>query len=106
MPISPISHASQRFTTRKKMYDKGRPTSTVRGYDARWRKYRAVFLAKHPLCEECKRQGRTKAANVVDHIVPHRGDKDLFWAVDNHRALCIPCHNRKTMLEMRERYCG
>jgi 5-methylcytosine-specific restriction endonuclease McrA len=29
----------------------------------------------------------------VDHIIPHRGDKRLFWHRANWQPLCAPCHN-------------
>lgn len=63
--------------------------------DRRWKAYRLVFLAEHPLC--CDPFGRhgLEAASVVDHIKPHRGDYDLFWAPDNHRALCASCNSYK-----------
>ena len=33
-------------------------------------------------------------SNVVDHIVPHRGDQELFWDVANNwQALCRQCHS-------------
>jgi len=32
----------------------------------------------------------------VDHIVPHRGDMQLFWAAPNHQALCASCSNAKS----------
>lgn len=35
-------------------------------------------------------------ASVVDHVIPHRGDKALFWDSDNWQPLCKPCHDRKT----------
>lgn len=28
------------------------------------------------------------ATEVVDHVVPHRGDHDLFWDEDNWQASC------------------
>ena len=68
----------------------------VRGYDASWRKARALFLRQHPLCAECRRNGRLTPATVVDHIVPHRGDKGLFWDQKNWQPLCKGCHDRKT----------
>ena len=67
-----------------------------RGYGSRWRKASKRFLEAHPLCEECKRQGRYVKATVVDHIEPHRGDPKLFWDEGNWQALCKPCHDRKT----------
>lgn len=42
----------------------------------------------------CQQLGRTTAANVVDHIKPHRGDLELFYAPANLASLCAPCHNR------------
>lgn len=71
-------------------------TTAQRGYGGKWQRYRAAYLAKHPLCVACEAKGRVTAANVVDHIVDHRGDQKLFWARDNHRALCTVCHNRRT----------
>jgi len=73
-----------------------RPSARRRGYTRRWERARRAFLAAHPLCAECLRQGRTRAADVVDHIVPHRGDMRLFWDMDNWQALCKRCHDRKT----------
>ena len=33
-------------------------------------------------------------ANVVDHIIPHKGDERLFWDADNNwQSLCEECHN-------------
>jgi 5-methylcytosine-specific restriction endonuclease McrA len=29
----------------------------------------------------------------VDHIVPHRGNRGLFWARSNWQSLCATCHN-------------
>ena len=79
-----------------RVYDHSRGTAHQRGYDAQWRKARADYLAQHPLCCNCKSEGCIVAANVVDHIIPHKGDSVLFWDVSNWQALCEPCHNRKT----------
>ncbi|MCE5979070.1 HNH endonuclease [Pseudomonas sp. JR33AA] len=68
-------------------------TSSQRGYDYRWQKAREQYLRDNPLCVYCARQGRTAAASVVDHIVAHRGDKDLFWNQANWQSLCKPCHD-------------
>lgn len=68
-------------------------TSTQRGYGYKWQKARAQYLAEHPLCVMCKAQGRVGAANVVDHIEPHRGDQALFWRRSNWQALCSHHHN-------------
>ena len=81
---------------KKRNYDKNRETSTKRGYDRRWRKARRAFLVKNPLCIECLEGGQVKEAIIVDHIIPHRGDKSLFWDKNNWQVLCKRCHDRKT----------
>ncbi len=47
----------------------------------------------------CKKQRKFTKATVVDYMVPHRGDKALFWDRSNWQALCKRCHDRKTMHE-------
>lgn len=68
-------------------------TAAQRGYDHKWRKARERHLADHPLCVYCQRLGLVTAANVVDHVVPHRGDMALFWDQANWQSLCTPCHS-------------
>lgn len=72
-----------------------KPSSkTGRGYDRRrWKRARALFLAKHPTCRLCAEAGRVSGATVVDHRVPHKGDPQLFWDQSNWQALCTPCHD-------------
>lgn len=79
--------------------DNGRPSASKRGYDARWRKARKSYLSINPLCVKCEGEGRTTEARVVDHIIPHRGNKILFWDVSNWQSLCKACHGKKTMAE-------
>lgn len=80
--------------------DRKRPTARQRGYNFRWEKARKAWLAKHPLCEECKRGGHIRAATVVDHIIPHKGDADLFWDSENNwQSLCKTHHDAKTAKE-------
>jgi 5-methylcytosine-specific restriction protein A len=55
-----------------------------RMYTWNWRKYSSTFLKAHPLCLKCLEDGKIIPATEVDHIVPHKGDKDLFWQEDNH----------------------
>jgi 5-methylcytosine-specific restriction protein A len=57
------------------------------------------FLAAHPLCVMCAAEGRYTKATVVDHIKPHRGDRNLFWDRANWQPLCKAHHDKKTGLE-------
>lgn len=81
--------------------DAARGTSTQRGYDWQWRKYRNAYLRRFPLCRDPYRRhnGMPVEATVVDHITPHRGDRRLFWDPHNHQPLCATCHNFKTATE-------
>ena len=68
-------------------------SSTERGYGYAWQKARLRFLQANPLCVYCGQDGRVTAANVVDHIVPHKGDQTLFWDEANWQALCKSHHD-------------
>ena len=63
-------------------------------YGYRWQVRSKRFLAAHPLCIMCQRQGRPTAATVVDHIVRHKGNVTLFWDETNWQPLCKPHHDR------------
>ncbi len=70
-------------------------------YNARWSRLRALFLQAHQFCVFCKDRGRVELATVVDHIIPHRGDMELFWDEANWQSLCTTCHNStKKRMEM------
>ena len=69
-------------------------TSAERGYGGKWQRERLIFLGKHPLCERCQAIGRTTAATVVNHRIPHKGDWKLFWDRKNWEPSCQPHHDR------------
>lgn len=89
----------ERQQEQKRIADTRRESAHKRGYDSRWAKARTGYLAHHPLCAECERMGRLTPATVVDHIIPHRGDKGLFWDRQNWAGLCRMHHNQKTARE-------
>ena len=69
---------------------------------ARWKKFRAWYIGKHPLCEECLDVDRMVDANVVDHIVEIK-DGGSLTSEDNARSLCNKCHAKKTSLSKMKR---
>jgi len=95
MPWKPQSHRPRQRESR-------RLSAAKRGYDRRWRDYDKKdgaadrYLAEHPLCVECEKEGKVVPATNVDHIVPHRGDPVLFWAEGNWQGLCATHHSIKT----------
>lgn len=67
--------------------------SHLQSYGRQWRQERAKFLQQHPLCVYCQKNGKLSFANVVDHIIPHKGDDRLFWDKSNWQPLCKHCHD-------------
>jgi len=78
--------------------DRGRESSTQRGYGWAWQRLRSHVLMVEPLCRECAAWGRVVAATDVDHVTPKSqgGTDDLF----NLQSLCHSCHSAKTMREL------
>lgn len=106
--IDKPGHCDQHKKVVQKQQDERRGTAYERGYDSKWSKARVFYLRKHPLCVNCQLTNRLTAANVVDHIEPHRlkeaidsGDEQrimrartLFWdSAGNWASLCATCHN-------------
>ena len=71
-----------------------RDPDTNKRYGRAWKKLRARFLLLHPLCEQCKSEGRLTAAEEVHHILPlaNGGANDE----SNLMALCKSCHSKIT----------
>jgi 5-methylcytosine-specific restriction protein A len=83
----------------KKEVESRRETSNKRGYGYKWQKAREGYLRSHPLCTEHEQRGEIVKATVVDHIIPHKGDMELFWNRNNWQSLCKDCHDIKTARE-------
>jgi 5-methylcytosine-specific restriction protein A len=61
-------------------------------YGASWRKLRVSYLAAHPVCEICEREGRLTPATLVHHKRKlSDGGKNNE---QNLMALCLECHSR------------
>ena len=90
---------ARHIPVRQRSSDSNRASSAARGYGYKWQKARAAYLRRHPLCCECAKSGLLVAATDVDHIQPHRGDRNLFWDQSNWQSLCSSCHSRKTIAE-------
>lgn len=89
----------QRPRERDSHYDRERGTAAQRGYNAAWRRARLAFLRQHPWCVMCEQEGKLVPAEVVDHVIPHKGDYERFWDLSNWQALCKRHHDSKTARE-------
>lgn len=68
-----------------------------RYWSPQWRKLRATFIKKNPLCVDCG-----KLASVVDHIHSVR-QGGSFYDMDNLQAMCHRCHNAKSGREAHQK---
>lgn len=71
---------------------------------------RPAQLLKEPFCRECAAvystddpRHRTQAI-VVDHVIPFRGNWQLFVDPSNHQSLCKRHHDQKTAREQAEKW--
>jgi len=71
-----------------------KPSARARGYTTAWEGEAKRYLAAHPTCARCP-----APSQVVDHVRPHRGNRELFWDRSNWQPLCRSCHNHKTATE-------
>ena len=82
--------------------DKGKANGRL--YNSKhWHQLRDIQLSSNPLCARCLANGRVLAANVVDHIFPHRQDYTRFRN-NIFQSLCAPCHTLKTQDESKGIY--
>lgn len=95
-----------------------------RGYTHEWEKARAVFLAQpeNQFCVKCMDRGllnpgtmhidgsleRTprRIGLVVNHIIPHKGNQQLFWDRSNWEPLCHDDHDIVAQREEHGRQTG
>lgn len=74
-------------------YEARRGSARERGYTARWDRTAADYKRDNPLCIGCEAVDRVELASVVDHIMPHRGNEDLFWDPANWQPCCARHHD-------------
>ena len=117
-PLRPCNHAGCGVLTRDGWCDKHKPREQRKasaGYHGWYMlpiwtdRLRPAQLQREPFCRECARQyppsdpRHRTPATVVDHIVPHCGDWDVFIDSTNLQSLCKRHHDIKTAQEQREK---
>ena len=76
-----------------KLHDDRRGSAASRGYGQGWPQVRMAYLLAWPLCGRCQQRGRTRAADMVHHIVAIR-DGGARLDNDNLLSLCWHCHGK------------
>lgn len=74
--------------------DRARGSSTARGYDGVWRRFRRAYLSQveNIMCKDCGRRGATD----VHHIKKLAEFPELKYEATNLRGLCGFCHDLRT----------
>ncbi|SDA40308.1 HNH endonuclease [Mesorhizobium qingshengii] len=68
---------------------------------AKWKKLRlGVLLRDRFTCRICGKIEPRTSKLICDHIVPHRGNEELFWS-GPFQCLCTSCHSSKKQAEER-----
>ena len=99
MPHRPPMHVPAGSRARRlRVLPSDAPTrkTAEQGYGSEWQTARLYHLADEPFCRACKVKGVVVLATVVDHVRPHRRDRELFWDRTNWQSLCKACHDFKT----------
>ena len=100
-------HREEVVSKRNKRYDRNQRDKKAKKFyqSSTWRKVRNRYIKNNPLCEHCKKRGRTEIADEVDHIIPIQVDWSKRLSSDNLQSLCHSCHMKKTARD-REKYEG
>jgi 5-methylcytosine-specific restriction enzyme A len=88
-------HHQKEMDARYERYE--RDPATQKRYGQKWRQIRQSYMAKHPLCEACRKIGKLTPAREIHHRTPLA--KGGTHAQENLMSLCRSCHSRITAKE-------
>ncbi|MDO9565231.1 MAG: HNH endonuclease signature motif containing protein [Candidatus Desulfaltia sp.] len=74
-----------------------RDPATRKRYGRAWKRIRDRYMAEHPLCEQCQKDGKFTRAEEVHHIIPLSKGGDS--SNENLMSLCTSCHSKMTAKE-------
>ena len=83
---------------------RNRPSSAKRGYDGRWRRFRAEYLRTRPYCEAP--WGCGKPAVDVHHLDGEGPNGPRGFDPSNLQPLCHECHAEITAREQAQGHYG
>lgn len=99
MPKRIKTHHPKNLPGRKenrKRYDKERASREpwrTWYHTSEWKRLRQAALTADPFCVRCLAKDLVVPATVANHKKPHRGNRDLFFNIDNLEGVCKPCHD-------------
>jgi|LSQX01.3.fsa_nt_gb 5-methylcytosine-specific restriction protein A len=103
MPNIPKNQPKRPWVAQRKVFE-GRIQSPFY-WSTAWRRLRASYIRRYPLCAHCLQQGRNTPTQEIDHIKPinpldafdtRDGQYGNPLDEDNLQPLCKSCHAKKT----------
>ena len=91
-------YADDQKQKQQKRYDKGRGSSSSRGYDVYWQKVRLAVKERDSwlcVCKRCKAMGRiipVTKSDPVHHILPVETHPELRLLIENCESHSFKCH--------------
>lgn len=79
-------------------HDRNRGTSSERGYDYQWQKFRKNYLMYNPLCADCWDVGIATSATDIHHKCKLREQPELKYEEGNLMPLCKHHHDKRTAM--------
>jgi 5-methylcytosine-specific restriction enzyme A len=70
-----------------------RPSKHER-YGSQWHGLSQRYRLKHPLCEQCEKEGMTTPATEVHHKIKAKDRPDLILTWTNLMSVCRSCHEK------------
>src|SRR5687767_9921980 len=96
MPFKPRTHnAHPRVRETKRERDNRSSCDQSLYGTRRWKEASRAFRRLNPLCRYCEQRGIVRPAEEVDHVIPHKGNLELFWDESNWAPACKRCNGRK-----------
>lgn len=92
-----------RLLARKRYEKYERDPATRQRYGSAWRKIRTRYVALHPLCEMCEKEGRLTPVEAVHHKIELSvgGTNDF----SNLMSVCKSCHSKihRTRMNLKDK---
>lgn len=85
------------YIIKRKPFEGASRSSLYKEY--KWKALSKRILQQHPYCAICGREDEL----IVHHIIPHRGNIDLFYDEENMVVVCKECHSTLTAQEINNR---
>ena len=86
-------YCEKHIAVERKRYNKYERSPDInRKYGRAWKRIRDRYVAAHPLCEMCLKEGRLTPVDEVHHILPISKGGD--HRESNLMSLCQSCHTK------------